>query len=563
MPTHFKNNLINVVGIYFTPVYKDPNLINQIEFNRKVLLKREPDNPHDKNAVSVYQAGVSVSYGYIPKELARKLAPILDRGSEYECFVADKRGSPKQPKIIISLTTFPIRRGPLVNPPDIHLSHRKKLYTKKFSPYTPTGKSFRRISDFKKHVQIYRGISGIYVIWNRKNKTYIGQSEDVGKRWEQHRNKLLSRSHINKLLQEDWVQMGADAFRFDLLEEIEPNKLDEFEKRYIEYFNSYYDGYNATPDGQPDPSIQKNKTLVSSPKIINTTLPEFSKVEEPPPLPIEKGKRVDRKPKSQPIINAKVDIESTQILIPNQEHSKHNSGWRPVFTIFGFSIIIPVLLLLYVFNWQATQSLEQTKTVYERNQKEEKPKVKVESNNFKNNVLTSSGIPRQTDTQSLQKKASGNYKGYQNKNVGEKIENDQTDNKKRPPLKDKNASHSLEDHYKEGRIYYYKKNDYLKARQIFGKIIEIAPSEQAYFYRASCWYCEKKFNEAIKDYLEVIKINKDNAEAFFYLGKAWEQKGDYEKALKYIAKAKELSPNQINYKNEYLNILQHLKLQRK
>ena len=61
----------------------------------------------------------------------------------------------------------------------------------------------------------------------------------------------------------------------------------------------------------------------------------------------------------------------------------------------------------------------------------------------------------------------------------------------------------------------------------------------------------------------MIKINKDNAEAFFYLGKAWEQKGDYEKALKYIAKAKELSPNQINYKNEYLNILQHLKLQRK
>jgi hypothetical protein len=44
-------------------------------------LVREPDNPHDPNAIRVEIAGFYL--GYVPRHIAKDLAPLIDRGERY------------------------------------------------------------------------------------------------------------------------------------------------------------------------------------------------------------------------------------------------------------------------------------------------------------------------------------------------------------------------------------------------------------------------------------------------------------------------------------------------
>ena len=68
------------------------------------ILCREPDNPHDKNAIAVKAWG-KYPLGYIPKYLAESLAPLLDAGkiSRKATFVR-KNVSIKAPDLPIGLT---------------------------------------------------------------------------------------------------------------------------------------------------------------------------------------------------------------------------------------------------------------------------------------------------------------------------------------------------------------------------------------------------------------------------------------------------------------------------
>ncbi len=45
-------------------------------------LVREPDNPHDPNAIRVSLFGLHFM-GYIPKGIAKELAPMMDSGKRY------------------------------------------------------------------------------------------------------------------------------------------------------------------------------------------------------------------------------------------------------------------------------------------------------------------------------------------------------------------------------------------------------------------------------------------------------------------------------------------------
>jgi len=47
------------------------------------ILIREPDNPHDGQAISVSLGGVW-KMGYIPRWLAKDLAPQMDAGKEFD-----------------------------------------------------------------------------------------------------------------------------------------------------------------------------------------------------------------------------------------------------------------------------------------------------------------------------------------------------------------------------------------------------------------------------------------------------------------------------------------------
>ena len=48
-------------------------------------LKREPDNAHDPNAVAIYAPGAIMKAGYVNKQNAGRIAPLLDGGADLVC----------------------------------------------------------------------------------------------------------------------------------------------------------------------------------------------------------------------------------------------------------------------------------------------------------------------------------------------------------------------------------------------------------------------------------------------------------------------------------------------
>ena len=85
---------------------------------------------------------------------------------------------------------------------------------------------------------------GIYMYTDKDNgKRYIGQSTNINKRKTSHRNS--DRTPFDRILS----LKGEDKFDFVILEECEASQLNEREIYWINYYNSYYDGYNCNPGG--------------------------------------------------------------------------------------------------------------------------------------------------------------------------------------------------------------------------------------------------------------------------------------------------------------------------
>jgi HIRAN domain len=63
----------------------------------RLELRRDPDNPHDENAIAVHARGEQV--GWVPRELAAELAPELDAGRSWSAAVLrEQRPSPRDPR---------------------------------------------------------------------------------------------------------------------------------------------------------------------------------------------------------------------------------------------------------------------------------------------------------------------------------------------------------------------------------------------------------------------------------------------------------------------------------
>lgn len=82
------------------------------------------------------------------------------------------------------------------------------------------------------------------------DKKYIGQAHDITWRWSHHRCDLNNNQHHNSHLQSAWNLYGAENFKFSIIEETDESKLDEREKYWIEYYDSYRSGYNNDIGGQ-------------------------------------------------------------------------------------------------------------------------------------------------------------------------------------------------------------------------------------------------------------------------------------------------------------------------
>lgn len=92
-------------------------------------------------------------------------------------------------------------------------------------------------------------VSGIYSITNIQNgKLYVGSSNNIERRWKEHKSMLNCNKHHSTHLQNAWNKYGETNFLFEIIEECNTNILLEREQYYIDLYASAddYFGYNES-----------------------------------------------------------------------------------------------------------------------------------------------------------------------------------------------------------------------------------------------------------------------------------------------------------------------------
>ena len=85
-----------------------------------------------------------------------------------------------------------------------------------------------------------RIISGIYKITCTNNsKIYIGSSNDISRRWMEHKSNLKHNRHCNPHLQNCWNKYGKASFQFDIIEEVDIDTLIVKEQYWLDTTKSY------------------------------------------------------------------------------------------------------------------------------------------------------------------------------------------------------------------------------------------------------------------------------------------------------------------------------------
>lgn len=79
-----KSIVTKLVGVMGHRVQSHIRTFGNPDFPTYALV-REPDNPHDPNAIKVTTAGV-IFLGYLAREIASELAPLMDEGTQFDAF---------------------------------------------------------------------------------------------------------------------------------------------------------------------------------------------------------------------------------------------------------------------------------------------------------------------------------------------------------------------------------------------------------------------------------------------------------------------------------------------
>ena len=88
--------------------------------------------------------------------------------------------------------------------------------------------------------------TGIYKITHiESQKVYVGQSVDIGNRWKQHAKRGCGADQItqNKLYPA-MLEEGIESFTWEIIEEVESDKLSEAEKYWQEFYKAKEFGYS-------------------------------------------------------------------------------------------------------------------------------------------------------------------------------------------------------------------------------------------------------------------------------------------------------------------------------
>lgn len=103
-----------------------------------------------------------------------------------------------------------------------------------------------KINDLVRRITNNNKLSGIYKITHiESKKVYIGQSVDIGNRWKQHAKRGCGADQLtqNKLYPA-MLKDGIESFTWEIIEEVEQEKLSEAEKYWQEYYSAKDFGYS-------------------------------------------------------------------------------------------------------------------------------------------------------------------------------------------------------------------------------------------------------------------------------------------------------------------------------
>ena len=100
----------------------------------------------------------------------------------------------------------------------------------------------------------------IYKITNKINgKSYIGQTiQNVKERFYQHCATKCSQAILNMVIHKAINKYGKSNFTIEVIEEVESTNLNDRERYWIKYYDSYNNGYNSTEGGQDGIKLFKN-----------------------------------------------------------------------------------------------------------------------------------------------------------------------------------------------------------------------------------------------------------------------------------------------------------------
>ena len=107
-------------------------------------------------------------------------------------------------------------------------------------------------------------MQGIYKITNNINgKSYIGKSSNINKRWLTHRSLDYGRNP-DKTLYKAFIKYGLNNFSFEIIEEMTSKEYEELsdkrESYWINYYNTFQDGYNETLGGDGGRTCEDYRT---------------------------------------------------------------------------------------------------------------------------------------------------------------------------------------------------------------------------------------------------------------------------------------------------------------
>lgn len=111
----------------------------------------------------------------------------------------------------------------------------------------------------------------IYKITNKSNgKIYIGKTERTPElRFQEHCRAYKKEENKDRLLYRAMLKYGVDNFSFEVIEEtLEPNEREQY---WIEYYQSYQKGYNATRGGDGKSYIDYDLVVSTYKEIQNVT----------------------------------------------------------------------------------------------------------------------------------------------------------------------------------------------------------------------------------------------------------------------------------------------------